>query len=179
MNGSVKNEVEHGSASPRKLERALIGRNPRRTLLRAGILAVTCFVGFRFILLPVRVEGLSMWPTYRGRGVNFVNRLSYRWREPRRGDVVCLRLTAGWHIMYLKRIVGMPGETVEFRQGRVLINSNALEEPYVRLPCHWNKPPQRLRAGEYFVVGDNRNMPASDHEHGVVARHLIMGKPLL
>jgi len=75
--------------------------------------------------------------------------------------------------------VGLPGETVEFRQGQLFINGQALDEPYVRTPCHWNEPPQQLRADEFYVVGDNRSMLARDHEHGVMARHLIMGKPVL
>ena len=177
--GSMKSEVESNDSWRLWLKRAVVGRNPRRTLVRASVLAFTCFIVFRFVLLPVRVEGLSMWPTYQGRSLNFVNRLAYLRQDPQRGDVVCLRLEAGWHIMYLKRIVGLPGETVEFRRGQLFINGQALEEPYVRTPCNWNEPPQQLPADAYYVVGDNRSMASRDHEHGVMARHLIMGKPVL
>jgi signal peptidase I len=179
MRDQVKAETDNSGNSPSWLARAIIGRNPRRTLVRSGVLALTCFAVFRFVLIPVRVEGVSMWPTYQGRSVNFVNRLSYLWRAPRRGDVVCLRLAAGWHIMYLKRIVGLPGETVEFRRGQLFVNGQAIAEPYVRTPCNWDEAPQQLRADEYYVVGDNRSMASRDHEHGVMARHLIMGKPVL
>ena len=55
-----------------------------------------------------------MLPTYRDHGVNFVNRLAYVFHEPRRGDVVAIRTLAGEHVMYMKRIVGLPGETVTF-----------------------------------------------------------------
>ena len=110
----------------------VIGRNPKVTLVRVAVLIVTCFVVFRFILLPARIEGISMLPTYKDRSVNFVNRLAYRWHEPRRGDVVGIRL-AGPHVMYMKRIIGLPGETVAFVDGRVLINGEVLDEPYEKI----------------------------------------------
>jgi len=121
------------SRLPRWLQIVLIGRNPKVTLVRVTVLAVTCFVVFRFILLPARIEGISMLPTYKDRSVNLVNRLAYRWHEPRRGDVVGIRL-AGPHVMYMKRIIGLPGETVAFVNGRVLINGEVLDEPYEKRP---------------------------------------------
>ena len=163
---------------PRWLQIVVIGRNPKATLVRVAVLIVTCFVVFRFILLPARIEGISMLPTYKDRSVNFVNRLAYRWHEPRRGDVVGIRL-AGPHVMYMKRIIGLPGETVAFVDGRVLINGEVLDEPYEKSPCDWNYPPVKLGPDEYFVVGDNRTMPWQEHEFGRAARDRIVGKALL
>ena len=67
---------------PRWLQIAVIGRNPKVTLVRVAVLIVTCFVVFRFILLPARIEGISMLPTYKDRSVNFVNRLAYAGMNP-------------------------------------------------------------------------------------------------
>ena len=156
----------------------LIGRNPRVTLVRVAVLIVTSFVVFNFILLPIRVEGISMLPTYKDRSVNFVNRFAYLRHEPQRGDVVSIRL-AGPHVMYMKRIIGLPGETVAFANGRVLINGEVLDEPYEKLPCDWNCPPVKLGPDEYFVVGDNRTMPQELHKHGETPRSRIVGKLLL
>jgi signal peptidase I len=156
----------------------VIGRNPKVTLLRVAVLIVTCFIVFRFILLPARIEGISMLPTYKDRSVNFVNRLAYRWHEPRRGDVVGIRL-AGPHVMYMKRIIGLPGETVSFVNGRVQINGEVLDEPYEKTPCDWNRPPIKLGPDEYFVVGDNRTMPSENHVFGKAGRDRIVGKALL
>ncbi|MBU6411680.1 MAG: signal peptidase I, partial [Verrucomicrobia bacterium] len=132
------------TASPPRLARwlrvAVIGRNPKVTLGRALVLAAVCIVVFKFILLPARVEGISMLPTYQDHTVAFVNRLAYLWHPPRRGDVVGIRL-AGMHVMYLKRIVGLPEETVAFRNGHVFINGKLLDEPYEKLPCDWTLPP--------------------------------------
>jgi signal peptidase I len=156
----------------------LIGRNPKVTLARAVVLAAACFLVFKFILLPARVEGISMLPTYRDHSINFVNRLAYLWHPPRRGDVVGIRL-AGPHVMYMKRIIGLPGETVAFVHGRVLINGQPLNEPYEKYTCHWNLPSVKLGANQYFVVGDNRTMPAADQIFGEPMRDRIIGKLLL
>jgi signal peptidase I len=163
---------------PGWLRIVLIGRNPKVTLARIVVLVVTCFVVFKFILLPIRVEGISMLPTYKDRSVHLVSRVAYLRHEPRRGDVVSIRL-AGIHVMYMKRIIGLPGETIAFVNGGVLINSEALDEPYKKLPCDWNLPPEKLGPDEYLVVGDNRSMPPKWHEFGKASRDRIIGKLLL
>jgi signal peptidase I len=164
---------------PRWVRIAVIGRNPKATLVRVAVLVVTSFVVFnRFILLPIRVEGISMLPTYKDRSWNFVNRLAYFRHEPQRGDVVSIRM-AGIHRMYMKRIIGLPGETVAFVGGRVVINGEVLDEPYEKLPCDWNYPPVKLGPDEYFVVGDNRTMPWERHKFGRATRDRIIGKAIL
>jgi signal peptidase I len=174
----------------------LIGRNPKVTFARIAVLVVTCFIIFKFILLHIQVEGISMLPTYPDQSKHFVNRFAYLWHGPQRGDVVGLRFSravtntpagihqaASWletpHVMLLKRIVGLPGETVAFADGRVLINGEVLDEPYEKTPCDWNRPPVKLGPDEYFVVGDNRTMPWEDHTFGRAQRSQIVGKALL
>src|SRR6478736_6323632 len=158
----------------------IIGRNPRLTLVRIVVLVVAAIVIFKFILLPVRVDGPSMLPTYKPGAVNFVNRLAY-WRgEPKRGDIVAVRYS-GHSIMLMKRVVALPGETIEFVAGRLLVNGQPLEEPYVKYDCDWNARPQhyQLRDDEYYVVGDNRSMPFELHDKGAARRERIMGRVLL
>jgi signal peptidase I len=164
---------------PSWLLKVLIGRKPKRTLARIGALVVVCFLVFKFVLLPIRVEGGSMLPTYKESGVNFVNRLAYVFHEPRRGDVVAIRLLAGGHVMYMKRIVGLPGETVAFHQGRLYINGQPLDEPYVKRPGYWEHAPEQVGPDQYYVVGDNRDMPWESHTQGRAKRDLIIGKILL
>ncbi len=153
----------------------LIGRRPKRTLVRIVVLVAVCFVVFRFVLAPVRLEGPSMLPTYHSGAVHVVNRLAYRFHEPRRGDVVAIKY-AGEHVMLLKRIVGMPGETVSFHGGRLMIDGQEMDEPYLRLSCDWEKPPETNGPDEYYVVGDNRSMPFRFHEQGQSKRWRIFGK---
>jgi signal peptidase I len=156
----------------------LIGRHPKRTLVRIVIIVAICFLVRTFILLPIRVEGASMWPTYKDHGINFVNLLAYRQHEPQRGDVVAVR-TTGVHIMYMKRIIGLPGETVAFHHGHAVIDGKVLDEPYVHGPCDWEWPAQTLKSDEYFCVGDNRSMAASWHFFFKAPRSRIVGKVLL
>jgi len=158
----------------------IIGRNPRLTAVRIVVLVVSCLVLFKFALLPIRVDGPSMAPTYREGSVNFVNRLAYLHREPQRGDVVAVRYS-GRSIMLMKRIVALPGESIEFVEGRVLINGRFLEEPYLKYNSDWTGRPlhYQLRDDEYYVVGDNRSMPFEDHVQGGARRERIVGKVLL
>ena len=159
----------------------VIGRHPRTTLIRAVVLAALCYVVFfsHLVLMPVRVQGISMEPTYKDRSFNLVNRLSYLWHQPRRGDIVAVRAYAGYHLMLMKRIIGLPGETVAFERGRVLINGQPLDEPYEKWQSDWTVAPEKLGANEYLVVGDNRTMPPEDHTWGRVDRGRIVGKVLL
>jgi signal peptidase I len=156
----------------------LIGRNPVHTFTRIVILVVACVVLRLYVFWPIRVQGPSMSPTYRDNQINVVNHLAYATRPPQRGDVVAIR-TTGPQILLLKRIIAMPGETVEFISGKVFINGAPLDEPYVKHDCFWDMPPRRLIEDEYFVVGDNRSMNIALHDHGVASRERIMGKILL
>jgi signal peptidase I len=175
---TAQNQTTRALRLPNWLRIALVGRNFKFTLARIVVLVVTCFVVFKFILLPVRIEGGSMLPTYRESSVNFVNHIAYLWHGPQRGDVVGVRL-AGTHVMFMKRIIALPGETVAFVNGHVLINGEALDEPYEKFDCDWNLPPKKLGVDEYYVVGDNRTMPPQYHEHGIASRDRILGKLLL
>lgn len=155
-----------------------IGRNPRLTLIRAACLAVVALLIFKFVLLPIRVIGGSMEPTYHERGVNVVNTWSYLRSNPQRGDVVGIRFS-GRKRMLLKRIVGLPGELIGFRDGRVTLNGEKLDEPYVKFPSDWNRDPVELGPDEYFAVGDNRSMPMETHYFGKAKREKILGKVML
>ena len=190
------------SCLPHWLRIVLIGRRPRFTLVRIVVLAVVAFMVFGFILLPVRIAGPSMLPTYRTGGVNVVNRFAYLRHEPRRGDIVTIRISGTEYsagelftdlkhlhlefgrlfrpsMMYMKRVVGLPGETIEFSGGKLLVDGQPLNEPYLRFSCRWDLPPKKLGANQYFVVGDNRAMRWEDHTFGAAERERIVGKVML
>jgi len=155
----------------------IFGRRPERTLVRIIVVVVVLLLMRNYVLLPIRVQGPSMLPTYKDHGVNFVNKLAYVFHEPRRGDVVAIRMS-GEHVMLMKRIIGQPGETVEFRDGHAFINGTQLEEPYVKNPCNWEQEPKSLGSSEYYFVGDNRAMAIGDHYQGKASRERIVGKVL-
>ncbi len=130
---------------------------------------------FRWVLIPVRTDGISMEPTYESGRINLVNRLAYLSSPPARGDVVAIRL-AGLHVLYIKRIIALPGERVSFNSGEVRIDGVPLTETYVHYRRPWEVPEVQLGPAEYFVVGDNRGMNAADHTFGRVDAVRIVGR---
>jgi signal peptidase I len=155
--------------------RIVFGRDPRRTLVRVLVLASLSFIIFRWVLLPIRAEGISMQPTYQSGSLNLVNRLAYSREKPARGDIIGIKL-AGPHVLYVKRIIGLPGERLSIAKGQVYVNGTPLEEPYVRNRWPWDVPEVTLTSREYFVIGDNRGMRAADHDHGRVDVSRIVGR---
>ncbi len=165
---------------PGWLRRVLIGRNPSRTLARVVVWIVLLVVIRTYVLLPIRVEGVSMLPTYKENKINFVYCLAYTFHPPQRGDVVAISYSPTFRsIMLCKRIIGLPGEIIAFHHGRVEINGEPLDEPYLKRPCNWEHAPERIGPNEYYVVGDNRSMDFEQHTQGRAERGRIVGKILL
>jgi signal peptidase I len=158
-----------------KLHHVLIGRHPKKTLIRASILAVVSFAFFSQVMRPVRVSGESMLPTYQSGRINFVNLLAFRIGAPGRGDVVTIRL-AGNRVMFMKRIIGLPGERFTIHDGIVSIDGKPLDEPYVVYRSEWNVEEFTLAEDEYYVIGDNRGMAIEDHQQGIAKRSRLAGK---
>jgi signal peptidase I len=146
-------------------------------LIRVFLVSLFAYLFFDYLCIPFTIQGISMEPTYRDGRVNFCWRLRYLFSEPKRHDVVAVRF-AGSRVMLLKRVVAREGEQVEFRGGRLFVDGNGIEEPYVRLPCNWNLPSRRVDKDCVYVVGDNRSMPIEDHHFGQTSRIRIVGVPL-
>ena len=145
--------------------------------MRVLVLASLSFVTFRWVLIPIRAEGISMLPTYQSGSLNLVNRLAYLNGQPSRGDIVAIKL-AGPHVLYVKRIIALPGERISLAAGQVYVNGAPLAEPYVRNRNPWDVPEVTLSSREYFVIGDNRGMRAKDHDFGRVDVSRIVGRVL-
>jgi signal peptidase I len=166
-------------------------RNPARTLvrrfflprltagfwIRAGAVALFAYLFFGYALLPFRVQGASMEPSYRDGEFNFCWRGRYVFSEPKRFEVAAVRF-AGSRVMLLKRIVGLEGDEVEFREGVLYLNGRAVGEAYVRYQRSWNLPPRRVEKGNVFVVGDNRGVDIENHYLGQTSRARIIGGPV-
>lgn len=165
----------HGKAGG--VRALLYGRRPRATLIRIVLLVATTFALFNWVLLAVRVTGISMEPTFRDRSIRIVNRLAYRRSEPQRGDIVSVGVL-GQPGMLMKRIIALPGETCSMQEGQVFVNGKPLDEPYVVYRAPWYMSPETLGPDEYLVIGDNRGMPRSEHYHGSTQRRFIVGKVL-
>lgn len=111
-----------------------------------------------FIIQGYKVYGSCMEPNLRTGERLIGNKFIYRFEHPTRGDVIVFKYPPNPRKVFIKRIIGLPGETVEIRRGRVYINGRALEEgPYVRNVPHGDFTPQKIPKGCVFVLGDNRD----------------------
>ncbi len=154
-------------------QRVLFGSRPMFTGIRILCLVALATFLFGVLLVPIRVTGNSMYPTYRDGQINFVNRYSYKHAPPQRGDVVALK-AAGEQMLLLKRIIGLPGETIALRGGRILIDGRAYQDQFSGNPVSQLRKSQKLGDDEYFVIGDNRRIS----ELYFIQRWQIVGKLL-
>jgi len=158
-----------------KLKRACIGSNWRNTLIRAAILGIVTYTICTKAFLPFTIRGESMEPLYSTGDFGFVNALPYYWSDPKRFDIVAIKAPHK-NVMYLKRVIGLPNEKLEIRNGVVYIDGEPLDEPYVEFNARWNLKEQSIAANKYFVIGDNRGMAKERHVHGAVERSNIAGR---
>lgn len=149
-----------------------------------AILLVIAFLiafGFnRFVIANAEVPTGSMEPIVMPGDRIFVNRLAYVWSDPQRGDIVMFKYPDDESEDYLKRIIGLPGETVTIKDGLVYINDSKvpLKEPYLNDPPEGDYGPYEVPEGCYFMLGDNRNISKDAREwtNKYVKREKIVGK---
>lgn len=160
----------------KRLARVLVfGRRPGWTLIRIGVLVLAAVLIFGFVLMPIQIQGVSMFPMAKEGEIHCVNRLAYLSHAPARFHVVALRPVKGGPVL-LKRVIGLPGEVVEMRRGVPHVDGQALEEPYVRGRGTWEEHPVKLGPEQYLVMGDNRSMERASHSHGYAERWMIVGR---
>lgn len=152
-----------------------VGASPLRSIARGLAIAALLWVGSRTVLTPLWASGISMAPTIADGELLLVNRVAYRLSAPARGDIVAIRL-AGGAAALVKRVVALPGERVRIVAGTVLIDDQPLDEPYVERRTPWDVPEATMGINEYFVIGDNRAMPARNHDFGSTHASRIMGR---
>ncbi len=153
-----------------------------RYWLRDLILSVLlAFIVIVFLYQPVQVEGTSMMPRLENHERIFINKFTYRFRSIARGDVVVFRYPLDQSKSYIKRVIGLPGDVVSIRDGRVLVNGKPLSEPYVA-PSYLDDQSYaavKVEPDHYFVLGDHRSSSNDSRVWGTVDRQFIYGKALL
>ena len=135
-----------------------------------------------FVAQPVKVEGTSMLPRLHDGERIFVNKLIY-YGLPRieRGDIVVFWFPNDPGKSYIKRVIGLPGDTVQARGGRVFVNGKELQEPYLENSLNvasGDDPPVYVKPHYYFVMGDNRDNSSDSRSWGLVPEKYIYGKAL-
>lgn len=147
-------------------------------ILETVILAVVLYFGINAISARVRVDGLSMNPTLQHGEYVLVSRLAYKTGAPERGDIIVFSFPMDQKQDLIKRVIGLPGETIEIRSGEVLINGAKLDEPYIAQSPVYNGT-WTVGKGQLFVLGDNRNDSKDSHQWGLLPIENVIGKALL
>lgn len=130
----------------------------------------------RYVVTLGIVAERSMLPTLAEGNAFLVNKYIYHLARPRRGDVVVLRRGAYESDQYVKRVIGLSGETVWARGGRVMVDGRSLEEPYVMGETFPDFGPYRIPEGHYFVMGDNRPQSEDSRHFGTVPLKDLAGR---
>ena len=148
----------------------------RPTLLRIVLITLIITVFWTQWFQPMRVKGDSMEPTISDGSFNIISLRRYHKRAPKRGEVVAARKYPGGNqYLIIKRVIGLPGESISFRDGMRFINNHPEPEPYLTDIGSWNVPPILLRPDEFFIVGDNRTIPWPEHTAGAIQQKHIIG----
>jgi signal peptidase I len=146
------------------------------TVLPAIVIAVLINL---FLAQATRVYGSSMEPNLHTDQRLVVEKVSYRLHAPRRGDVVVVRMPERGPDLLIKRVIGLPGETIDIRDGVVHINQQPLDEPYLVRATSSTYGPTKVPEGHVFVLGDNRGASNDSRVFGAVSMDRIVGRAWL
>ncbi len=152
-----------------------------RDTLTTLIIAVVIVVGLHAMVQNYIIHESSMEPNFYDGQRILVNKFIYKFHEPERGDVIILQPPAPYDpngTPFIKRIIALPGETIEVKNGEVYINGSKLYEPYVKEPANYTLRSETVKDG-YFVLGDNRVISNDSHTGWILPRQNIIGKAWL
>ncbi|MPZ15203.1 MAG: signal peptidase I [Chloroflexi bacterium] len=172
-------------------------------VIQTALLTLLIFVAIRAVVQNFKVEGSSMEPTLHQDQFLIINKIAYARTDgtwvaslfapdvgdqnspayafgaPRRGDIVVFRFPAQPDKDFIKRVIGVPGDTVEVRSGHVYLNGDLLDEPYIRNGASYDQAEQVVPLGSYYVLGDNRPNSSDSHVWGLVPADNLIGKAWL
>jgi signal peptidase I len=145
-----------------------------------SVAVLFCFFLINFVAQAFRVQGASMQPLLHDDERIIVNKFLYRFQSIERGDIVVFWYPRDPSVSFIKRVVALPGDTVEIRHGALYVNSRQVEESYVasRFKDDDSYPPTEVKRGYYFVLGDHRNSSNDSRNWGDVPEKYIYGKAM-
>lgn len=156
--------------------------NPWIEALKTIGLSAVLALGIRSFVAEARyIPSGSMLPTLQINDRLIIDKVSYHFKDPQRGDIVVFSPTEAlerqnFKDAFIKRIIGLPGDKVEVRNGRVFVNDKVKEEKYIEEEPRYNWGPVTVPADSYLVLGDNRNNSYDSHYWGFVPREKIIGR---
>ncbi len=152
------------------------GRSALLEIAETIVMTILIFAAVRLLVQNFRIEGNSMEPNLHNGQYLIIEKVSYRFSEPQRGDIIVFHYPNNPKRDFIKRIIGLPGETVQIRQGQIYIGGKLLPEPYNPNTGSYSWGPGVVGENEYFVLGDNRNNSSDSHSWGMLPREMIVGK---
>jgi signal peptidase I len=169
---------EADAGAPAERTAAKLWRAAWEFLHDLSVAVLFCFFLITFVAQAFRVQGTSMEPLLEDGERIVVNKFVYRFRSIDRGDVVVFWYPRDPSVSFIKRVVGLPGDTVEIRSGRLYVNNTVVDESY--LPPSFRDsdsvPPTEVRRGYYFVLGDHRRSSNDSRSWGEVPERYIYGR---
>jgi signal peptidase I len=176
----LENQPAEPAPSQPAAEPRTKGFNPIYWLRDLAFSVLIAIVLIVFIYQPVKVEGTSMMPALTDQERIFINKFTYKFGlgNIERGDMVVFWFPLDESKSYIKRVIGLPGDTVEIDRGRVIVNGKMLSEDYVpeEYRDQQSKPSERIPPASYFVLGDHRSSSNDSRAWGLVPRQNIYGK---
>lgn len=176
----MKKKIENRKLNTDKPEKVNVFREILEWMgvIVAAVL-ISLFINF-FIIVNANVPTASMESTIMTKDRIIGFRLSYIFDNPERGDIIIFKYPDDRDVLFIKRIIGMPGETVEIKDGRTFINGKAIDEPYLEVEELGEFGPYSVPQGSYFVMGDNRNNSRDSRfwDNTFVPRDDIQGKAI-
>lgn len=155
-------------------------------IVRFALIALLIVIPIRmFIAQPFIVSGASMEDTFHDNEYLIVDQLTYHFEEPKRGDVIIFRYPRDESKFFIKRVIGLPGDTISIDDNRVMIQNSTypegivIFEPYINKMENGSYVTATLDEGEYFVMGDNRDQSSDSRMWGTLDRDEIIGRALL
>ncbi len=150
-----------------------------REILIVIIVAIAVFIVSRTAIQSFVVIGSSIEPSFEEGQRLLINKAVYHFREPARGDIIVFHPPNNQRADYIKRIIALPGDTVEIKGEAVYVNGSKLYEPYIEDPPRYTTGQTEIPDNNYFVLGDNRNNSNDSHNNWTVKRKDIIGKTWL
>lgn len=147
-----------------------------RGLLIISGLSIILVLLFQTTVQATIIDGSSMLPGIQNGQRLIVIKDAYDFTSPRRGDIVIIHPPVAPGHQWIKRIIGLPGDIVGVKHGTVYVNNIPLKEPYIEAPPAYTLTPLKVPAGNYFVMGDNRNDSVDSHYGWTVPRENIVGE---
>lgn len=183
----MEKEKLNSPATETVIESSIKKENFFKEIFKFALFAAIIVLPIRlFIAQPFIVSGASMDPTFANGQYLVVDQISYRFENPKRGDVIIFKYPNDKKRFYIKRIIGLPSETINIQNGRILITrkdgtrSPITKESYINpVLDKGDLMAFTLKNDEYFVMGDNRTMSSDSRIWGAVKNTLIIGKPFL